>query len=67
MLKPAVAKALSDLIAPIQADFQASQEWQATALAAYPPPAKKDKKVRDKGTRFPGRRGEEATMDGDAE
>ncbi|KAI0480535.1 tyrosyl-tRNA synthetase, class Ib [Xylariaceae sp. FL0804] len=54
ILKPAVAKSLNELLAPVQAAFQASAEWQETALKAYPPPAKKEKKVKNKGTRHPG-------------
>jgi tyrosyl-tRNA synthetase len=54
LLKPAVAKALNELLAPIQAAFQSSSEWQEIALKAYPPPPKKEKKVKDKGSRHPG-------------
>jgi tyrosyl-tRNA synthetase len=54
LLKPAVAKELSALLAPIQAAFQASKEWQEIAEKAYPPPPKKEKKVKNKGTRYPG-------------
>ncbi|KAG6027570.1 hypothetical protein E4U40_001462 [Claviceps sp. LM458 group G5] len=53
-LKAAVAKGLNELLAPIQAAYQASQDWQQIALAAYPPPPKKEKKVKDKGSRYPG-------------
>ncbi|KAJ9155256.1 Tyrosine--tRNA ligase [Pleurostoma richardsiae] len=56
LLKPAVTKALTELMAPIQAAFQASKEWQEIAEKAYPPPEvkKKVKKVKDKGSRHPG-------------
>ncbi|QUC18069.1 uncharacterized protein UV8b_02310 [Ustilaginoidea virens] len=54
LLKPAVAKALNELLAPIRTAYQASEDWQDVALKAYPPPAKKEKKVRDKGSRHPG-------------
>ena len=54
LLKPAVAKELSALLAPIQEAFQASKEWQEIAEKAYPPPPKKEKKVKNKGTRYPG-------------
>ena len=57
MLKPAVAKGLNDLLAPIHTAFQASKEWQDITSKAYPPPpppAKKEKKVKDKGSRHPG-------------
>ncbi|KAJ5650933.1 tyrosine tRNA ligase [Penicillium longicatenatum] len=56
LLKPAVAAGLISLMAPIQAAYEASAEWQEITLKAYPPPVvqKKVKKVKDKGTRFPG-------------
>jgi tyrosyl-tRNA synthetase len=57
ILKPAVTKALCELMAPIQAAFAQSKEWQEIALKAYPPPEeakKKVKKVKDKGSRHPG-------------
>ncbi|KAK7393996.1 Tyrosine--tRNA ligase cytoplasmic [Neonectria punicea] len=57
ILKPAVAKALNELLAPIQEAYQASAEWQEVTLKAYPPPpapTKKQKKVKDRGSRFPG-------------
>lgn len=56
-LKPAVTDALNKLLAPIQADFQASQEWQKVEKDAYPPPPAPEKKVKvkkDKGSRHPG-------------
>lgn len=50
-----MTKALNEIMAPIQAEYQASKEWQEITLKAYPPPepAKKVKKVKDKGTRHP--------------
>lgn len=44
------------MLAPIQADFEKSSEWQDLTLKAYPPVEvkKKDKKVKDKGSRHPG-------------
>ncbi|KAF7548781.1 hypothetical protein G7Z17_g6823 [Cylindrodendrum hubeiense] len=60
ILKPAVAKALNELMAPIQEAYQASAEWQEITLKAYPPPPKKEKKVKDRGSRFPGAKPEEA-------
>ncbi|KYK60541.1 tyrosyl-tRNA synthetase, class Ib [Drechmeria coniospora] len=54
ILKPAVAAALIKLLAPIHAAFEASKEWQDINLKAYPPPPKKEKKVKNKGTRHPG-------------
>ncbi|KAL4904822.1 hypothetical protein BDW74DRAFT_168031 [Aspergillus multicolor] len=55
-LKPAVTAALTSLMAPIQEAYQASPEWQEITAQAYPPPVveKKQKKVKDKGTRHPG-------------
>ena len=55
LLKPAVAKSLNQLLAPINEAFQASKEWQEINLRAYPPPPKKEKKVKDKGSRHPGK------------
>ncbi|KAK2595227.1 Tyrosine--tRNA ligase cytoplasmic [Conoideocrella luteorostrata] len=73
MLKPAVAKALNELLAPIQSAYQASKDWQEVALKAYPPPPKKEKKVKDKGSRHPGKaagntpaRAEDAKVDSTA-
>ncbi|KAE8361795.1 hypothetical protein BDV27DRAFT_147522 [Aspergillus caelatus] len=66
LLKPAVAQGLIDLMAPIQAAYQASPEWQEITLKAYPPPVveKKQKKVKDKGTRFPGAKVQQAQTNG---
>ncbi|KAI1077578.1 tyrosyl-tRNA synthetase [Whalleya microplaca] len=65
LLKPAVAKALNSLLGPIQAAYQDSKEWQETASKAYPPPPKKEKKVKDKGSRHPGQKSEEAVKSSD--
>jgi tyrosyl-tRNA synthetase len=56
LLKPAVAEALTSLMAPISEAYQNSPEWQEITLKAYPPPAvqKKQKKVKNKGSRYPG-------------
>jgi tyrosyl-tRNA synthetase len=62
-LKPAVSKVLNELLAPIQAAFAASKEWQEVADRAYPPPPKKEKKVKNRGTRFPGAQKEKAEKD----
>jgi len=48
-----VAAALNILLAPIQEAYHASPEWQEVTLKAYPPPAKKEKKVKQKGTQHP--------------
>lgn len=58
-----MTQGLIDIMTPIQADFQASEEWQEVTLKAYPPPAKKEKKVKNRGTRFPGAKGD-AQQDG---
>jgi tyrosyl-tRNA synthetase len=56
LLKPAVAAGLISLMTPIQEAYQASPDWQAITTKAYPPPVveKKQKKVKDKGSRYPG-------------
>lgn len=56
LIKPAVADALVELIAPIRAAFEASPEWQDVIQKAYPPPPQKEKKKKqkDKGSRHPG-------------
>jgi tyrosyl-tRNA synthetase len=59
-LKAATSTALNELLAPIQKEYQASTEWQELALKAYPPPPKKEKKVKDKGTRHPKGKGADA-------
>jgi tyrosyl-tRNA synthetase len=53
LLKTAVAAALNTLLAPIQEAYNASPEWQEIGLKAYPPPVKKEKKVKEKGTQHP--------------
>ena len=56
LLKPAVTAALLELLAPVQAEFEASEEWRETEKKAYPPPEEKKKKKekKDKGSRHPG-------------
>lgn len=43
-------------MAPIHQAYESSPEWQEITLKAYPPPVvvKKEKKVKDRGSRFPG-------------
>ncbi|QIW99778.1 hypothetical protein AMS68_005296 [Peltaster fructicola] len=55
-LKPAVTDALLEILGPIRAAFESDQEWQAVEKKGYPPPVvqTKVKKVKDRGTRFPG-------------
>ncbi|KAJ5608842.1 Tyrosine--tRNA ligase cytoplasmic [Penicillium herquei] len=53
-LKPAVAAGLTALMKPIYDAFAASKEWQEIEAKAYPPPPKKEKKVKNKGSRYPG-------------
>lgn len=59
LLKPAVAKALLEILQPIQEAYQQSKEWQEVAVKAYPEaqPVKKEKKVKNRGTRHPGEAG----------
>ena len=62
MLKSAVSSALNQLLAPVQAAFQASQEWQEVEKQAYPPPPAPEKKKKEKkvGSRYPGAAGGQA-------
>ncbi|KAI9832812.1 MAG: hypothetical protein M1826_000978 [Phylliscum demangeonii] len=56
-LKAAVTSALLEMLAPIQAEFQSSPAWQEIEKKAYPPAVpeeKKKKKVKDRGSKFPG-------------
>lgn len=56
ILKPAVSKALNELMAPIREEFSKSADWQELAEKAYPPEVKvvKEKKKKGRGTMFPG-------------
>lgn len=63
LIKPAITRELNALLAPIQEAFQASKEWQEIAEKAYPPPPKKEKKVKNKGTRYPGNKDQTADKD----
>jgi tyrosyl-tRNA synthetase len=56
LLKPSITNALIELLAPVQAEFKASEAWQAIEKKAYPPPVevKKEKKVKNKGSKYPG-------------
>ncbi|KAK5636019.1 hypothetical protein RRF57_011731 [Xylaria bambusicola] len=63
LLKPAVTKALTDILIPIQEAYNASKEWQEITLLAYPPPEKKAKKVKKIGTRYPGATQDNAASD----
>ncbi|MCJ1396294.1 hypothetical protein MMC18_009183 [Xylographa bjoerkii] len=71
MLKAGVSTALITLLEPIQADFKASKEWQEIEMKAYPSAEKKkkEKKIKDKGSRHPGgvAKGVEAQPDGHVE
>ena len=55
-LKPAVTNALNEVLAPIQKEFESTPAWKEILEKAYPPPEakKKEKKVKNLGTRFPG-------------
>lgn len=70
LLKPAVTKALNELLAPIQQAFQASEEWKQVTERAYPPveddKKKKKKQPKDKGSRYPGGGKGPAAQDGAA-
>lgn len=66
LLKAGASAALVDLLAPIQEEFQSSQEWQDIEKKAYPPaePVKKKKQPKDKGSRHPGAGNVHAQADG---
>jgi tyrosyl-tRNA synthetase len=57
-----VATALNKLLAPIQEAYQASKEWQEVTLKAFPPAPKKEKKIKNKGTRHPGSKTNQAIL-----
>ena len=51
-----MTQALIELLKPIQDEYKSSEEWREIEKKAYPPLAtkKKEKKVKNLGTRFPG-------------
>ncbi|GAB7352224.1 hypothetical protein MBLNU459_g2698t1 [Dothideomycetes sp. NU459] len=70
LLKSGVTNAINELLAPIQAAFQASKEWQDIEKLAYPPPPvveKKKKEKKDKGKFHPGAAKAAAQADGSVE
>lgn len=71
LLKAGVADTLNAILAPIQADFQADKEWQEALEAGYPSEQpekkKKDKKPKDKGSRYPGGASIKTNPDGTVE
>ena len=67
-MKQGTSAALVELLAPIQAEYQASPEWQEIERKAYPPPPEKQKKkAKDKGSRYPGGGNVKAQPDGSIE
>ncbi|KAI9738840.1 MAG: hypothetical protein M1834_008347 [Cirrosporium novae-zelandiae] len=56
LLKSGVTKALNVLLEPIRAEFESNSEWQQLEKEAYPTvdTQKKQKKVKNKGSRHPG-------------
>ncbi|KAI6784096.1 tyrosyl-tRNA synthetase [Emericellopsis cladophorae] len=63
LIKPVVTNGLIEIMTSIQADYQASKEWQEITLKAYPPPVaapKKEKKKKGKGSMHPGKKPEAA-------
>ena len=53
-LKLGVTDALNALLEPIRQEFANSPEFQQAFDLAYPKPGKKAKKVKDKGSKYPG-------------
>lgn len=69
-LKPAVATALNELLAPVQEEYASTPEWREVTEKAYPPPEtkKKEKKAKNLGSKFPGsKKPVEAKPDGHIE
>jgi tyrosyl-tRNA synthetase len=52
LLKPSVTHALLALLAPIQAKYETSKEWQEITLKAYPPVEKSKAKNAKMKTRI---------------
>ncbi|KAJ2895750.1 putative tyrosyl-tRNA synthetase [Zalerion maritima] len=48
LLKPALTRELDQLLAPVQAEFKESAEWQEIEKKAYPPAEPEQKKVKQK-------------------
>lgn len=56
-LKSGVADAINVLLAPIIEEYSANKEFQEAETKGYPPPApepKKNKKVKNRGSKYPG-------------
>jgi len=53
-LKLGVTDALNTLLEPIRQEFANNPEFQESFELAYPKPGKKVKKVKDKGSKYPG-------------
>lgn len=68
-LKAGVSDAINALLAPVIAEFEATPEFQEIEKLAYAPvvAAKKVKKVKDRGSRYPGASSERAAVDSAAE
>lgn len=64
MLKPAVTTSLLELLEPIQKEFKQNKAWQDIEQKAYPSEQgkKKERRVRNLGTRFPGAANQIETM-----
>ena len=53
-LKLGVTDALNALLEPIRQEFASNPKFQESFKLAYPQPEKKVKKVKDKGSKYPG-------------
>lgn len=65
-LKMGVTDAINELLQPIREEFNNDVEFRELVEKAYPPPpseAKKPKKVKNKGTRYPGSGGSQPPKD----
>lgn len=71
MLKAGVSDTLNTILAPIQEEFSKDKDWQEALETGYPPEQpekkKKDKKPKDKGSRYPGGANVKTNPDGTIE
>jgi hypothetical protein len=62
-LKLGVTDALNALLEPIRQEFANNPKFQESLELAYPKPGKKVKKVKDKGSKYPGKNANMKTGD----
>lgn len=65
-LKAGVTSEIIEMLAPIKAEFEANPAFKEAESKGYPPPeakVKKEKKVKNKGSRYPGASKDETKVD----